>query len=89
MPVIVVKISAIIFVKHLTNVINNDLLRNSFNDSARSASVRSVFKKVETKEIQNYQPASFLKRFSKSYETILYNQVSSFSDQFLSEFNYA
>ena len=37
-PVKVVKMSAYIIDKHLTNIINNDLLRNSFSDSANSFS---------------------------------------------------
>ena len=64
----VVKISAYIIDKHLTNIINNDLLRNSFSDSANIASVRSIFKKGERTEIGNYRPVSILNCFSKIYE---------------------
>ena len=45
----VVKMSAYIINKHLTNIINNDLLRNSFSDSAKIALVRSIFRKREQK----------------------------------------
>ena len=38
-PLKVVKKSAYIIYKHLTNIINNDLLTNSFSDSAKIASV--------------------------------------------------
>ena len=44
-PVKVVKVSAYIINKHLTNIMNNELLRNSFLDSAKIASVRHYLKK--------------------------------------------
>ena len=62
----VVKMSAHIIDKHLTNIINNDLLRNSFSDSAKRASVRPIFKEGERIEIGNYRPVSILNYFSKS-----------------------
>ena len=46
-PVKVAKMSAYIIDKHLTKIINNDLLRDSFSDSAKIVSVRSIFKKRE------------------------------------------
>ena len=52
-PVKVVKMSTYIIDKHLANIINNDFLRNSFSDSAKIASVRLIYKKVERKEIGN------------------------------------
>ena len=45
-PIKVVKISAYIIDKHLTNIINNDLLRKSFSYSAKMASVRPIFKNI-------------------------------------------
>ena len=39
-PVNIVKMLAYIIDKHLTNIINNNLLRNSFSDPAKMASVR-------------------------------------------------
>ena len=58
--------SAYIIGKYLTNIINNDLLRNSFSDSAKRASVRPIFKEGERIEIGNYRPVSILNYFSKS-----------------------
>ena len=85
-PAKVVKMSAYIIDKHLTNIINNDLLRNSFSDSAKIASVRPIFKKGERTEIGNYRPVSILNCFSKIYERFLHNQIASFSNEFLSDF---
>ena len=42
--------SAYIIDKHLTNIINNDLLRNSFSDSIKIASIRPIFKKGQRTE---------------------------------------
>ena len=58
--------SAYIIDKHLTNMINNDLLRNSFSDSTKLASVRSMVKEGERTEIGNYRPVSILKDKYKS-----------------------
>ena len=86
-PVKVVKMSAYIIDKHLTNIINNDLLRNSFSlDSPKKASVRPIFKKGKRTEIGNYRPVSILNCFSKIYERFLHNQIASFSNEFLSDF---
>ena len=85
-PVKVIKMSAYIIDKHLTNIINNDLLRNSFSDSAKIASVRPIFKKGERTEIGNYRPVSILNCFSKIYERFLHNQIASFSNKFLLDF---
>ena len=78
--------SAYIIDKHLTNIINNDLLRKSFSDSTKLASVRSIFKKGKRTEIGNYRPVSILNCFSKIYERFLHNQIASFSNEFLSDF---
>ena len=54
-PVKVAKTSSYIIDKHLTNIINNDLLRNSFSDSAKIASIKPIFKKEreQKKQITN------------------------------------
>ena len=85
-PVKVIKMSAYIIDKYLTNIINNDLLRNSFSNSAKVASVRPIFKKGERTEIRNYRPVSILNCFSKIYERFLHNQIVSFSNEFLLDF---
>ena len=42
-PVKVVKMPAYIIDKHLSDTVNNDLLTNSFSDSAKIASVTPIF----------------------------------------------
>ena len=79
--------SAYIIDKHLTNIINNDILRNSFSDSAGIASVGLIFKKGERTEIGNYRPLSILNCFFKTYERFLHNQIGSFSNEFFIRFH--
>ena len=72
--------------KHLINIVNNDLFKNSFSDSVEMSSVRQLFKKEERKETENYRPVSILNCFSKIYERFLHNQIAFFSNEFLSDF---
>ena len=51
--------------KHLTNKIKNNLLRNSFSDSAKMPSVRPIFQKGERTKIGNYKPISIFNGFYK------------------------
>ena len=46
-PPKIVKMSANIIDSHLTNMINSDLKRNAFSNSAKVASIRPVFKDKE------------------------------------------
>ena len=68
--------------KYQTNIINKNLLRNSFSDFAKIASVRPIFKEGERTEIRNYRPVSILTCFSKIYERFLHNQITSFANKF-------
>ena len=81
----VVKMSALIINKHLTNI-NNGLLSNSFLDSSKIASVGPTFKKGERTETGNYRPVGILNCSSKMYERFVHNQIASSSNEFLSGF---
>ena len=84
-PVKIVKMWAYIIVKYLINIINNDLLRNSFLDSAKIASVRPMFNRERT-EMENNRAVSIFNCFSKIHERFLHNQIAFFSNKFLSDF---
>ena len=72
---------------HLTNIINSDLKRNAFSDSAKVASIRQIFKgKGERTEIKNYKPVSILNCFSKAYERFIHENHMSSVTNFLSDF---
>ena len=63
-PPKIVKMPANIIYSHLTTVINSDLKRNAFYDSAKVASIRPIFKgKGERTEIKTYRPVSILNCF--------------------------
>ena len=71
---------------HLTNIINSDLKRNAFSDSAKVTSIRPIFKgKGERTEIKNDTPVSILNFFSKVYERFIHESTSSVT-KFLSDF---
>ena len=86
-PPKIVKMSANIIDSHLTNIINSDLKRNAFSDSARIASIRPIFKgKGERTEIKNYRTVSILNCFSKVYERSIHENLTSSVTKFLSDF---
>ena len=86
-PAKVVKMTGYIIDKNIANIINNDLLRSSFLDSAKIASIRPIFNKGEGTEIGNYRPVSILNCFSKIHQRFLHNQIASFLiNKFLSDF---
>ena len=58
-PVKIVKQAANIIDSHLANIINNDLSRNSFSNSAKVASVSPIFKKDDRTNIKLYSSKPF------------------------------
>ena len=72
-PVKIVKLFANIIDALVINIINNKHSRISFSDSAKIASVRSIYKKSERNDIQSYRPANVLKCFTKLFEKFLYD----------------
>ena len=73
----VVKISTYIIDKHLTKIIS---------DSAKIAVVRPILKKIEKTKTGNYRSVGILNCFSKIYKRFLHNQITSFSNNSLSDF---
>ena len=84
-PPKIVRLSANIIDSHLTNIINGDLLKDSFSEDAKATSVRPVFKKKERDKIENYRPVS-INCFSKIYEKFLLEPFKPLIDTFLSEY---
>ena len=83
----IVKMLANIIDSHLTDIINSDLKRNAFSDSAKVASIRPIFKgKGQITEIKNYRPVSILYCFSKVYERFIHENLMSSVTNFLSDF---
>ena len=85
-PPKIVKMPANIIGSHLTNIINSDLKRNAFSDSAKVALIRPIFKgKGERTKIKNYRPVSILNSFSKVYERFIHENLMSSVTNFLSD----
>ena len=80
------RLSANIINSYLTNIINSDLLKDSFSGDGKTASVRPIFKKKECDKIENYRPVSIQNCFSKIYEKFLLEAFKPFIDTFLSEY---
>ena len=77
----VLKKSAYIIDKHVTNINSNNLLKNLFSDSAKIALVRPIYKKGETADIVNDRPVNISNCLFKIYEK-LHNQITYFSNNF-------
>ena len=84
-PVRIVKLGASVIDSHLTNIINNDISNNAFQDSEKLASVEPIYKKGDTNYIKNYRPARNLNSFSKIHEKVLNEQLLPFVNHSLSE----
>ena len=85
-PPKIVKILANIIDSHLTNIINSNLKRNAFSDSAKVVSIRPIFKgKGERTEIQIYRPVNILNCFSKVYERFIHEYLMLSVTNFLSD----
>ena len=67
----IVKLGASVIDSHLTNIINNDISNNAFQDSEKLASVEPIYKKGDRDYIKNYRPARNLNSFSKIHEKVL------------------
>ena len=79
--------SASIIDSYLTNIINSNLKRNTFSDSAKVASIHPIFKrKGEKTEIKNYRPSRVLNCFLKVYKRFIHENPMSSVTNFLSDF---
>ena len=68
----------------LTDVINDGIATNVFNDQLKLADLTPVFKKDIKISKKNYRPVSVLPAPSKVFERILQNQMIPYTDTFLS-----
>ena len=64
-PLKIIKLSADVTDKHLTNIINTNLVCLCFSKNARIASVEPTYKKENRSDKNNYRPVSILNGFSK------------------------
>ena len=59
----IIKLSADVIDKHLTNIINTDLECSCFSENAEIASGKPIYKKESKSGKNNYRPVSILKGF--------------------------
>ena len=85
-PLKIIKTAANVIDSHLAYIINKDLKENKFSENAKTALVRSIYKKDDRDKIKNYRPVSLLNGFSKIYERFLHDSLSKFTDTILSKF---
>ena len=85
-PPKIVRLSANIIDSHLTNITDSDLLKDSFSEDGKTASVRPIFEKKERDKIENYRPVNIRNCSSKIYEKFLLEAFKPFIDTFLSEY---
>ena len=68
----------------LANCINKSIETGCFPDSLKAANITPIFKKDDPLDKANYRPVSILPLISKVYERLIYNQLSEYSESFLS-----
>ena len=85
-PINIIKGCNDIISPYLTNLLNGSIENNIFPDSLKLAEVTSAHKKKETTNKNNYRPVSVLPCISKLFEKMLYAQIHSFIDKFLSPY---
>ena len=85
-PASLVKLAADVLDEQLTFIINNDIKRKMFSESAKTAHVTPIFKGKNKTNKVNYRPISILSVFSKIYERFIQEVLTPFIDNLLSKF---
>ena len=85
-PFKIIKLSADVIDKHLTNMIKTDSESSFFLENAKNASVKPVYKKESRSDKNNYRPVSILNGFSKIYERFINDKLLSHVNDILSDF---
>ena len=86
LPALIVKYSANILAKPLTDIINLSICENTFPSKAKIAAVLPLFKKDDRSQKKNYRPISILSTLSKVIGKVLQNQIVTYNDHFLSPY---
>ena len=75
-PAKFVQMSANITDCHLSNIITCDTSKNKYSEHAKTATVRTIFKKDYRTKIKNHRPVSLLNMFSKIYDKFLHEDLT-------------
>lgn len=85
-PPLILKLSAEIIAKPLTNLINKSIEDMDFPTLAKIAAILPVFKKDDRSQKKNYRPLSILSTLSKIFGKLLNDQILFFMNDILSPF---
>ena len=85
-PVKILKLAVHVCTPILTTCFNDAIDHCSFLDELKLADIIPIHKKESTTIKSNYRPISLLPAISKIYEKLIANQITKFSDQFLSKY---
>ena len=80
-PSKVIKYTPKTFLKSLSHVFNLSLALGTFISSLKTAKVIPIYKKGDSKIIQNYRPVSLLSCFSKILEKVIYLRLNNFFEK--------
>ena len=73
-----------ILCQDLLNIINNDINNCNFPNELKLADITPVLKKGDSTNAKNYRPVSVLPPVSKIYEKLMYKQIFSHLEKYLS-----
>ena len=84
-PIRIMKENANIFAEFLCETVNSAIKSSNFHNGLKLADITPLHKKGMKDNKENYRPVSVLPTLSKIFERILFEQMSGFFDNFLSE----
>ena len=83
-PAKILKDNSDIFSFHLTNLFNKYLSESRFPDELKSGDITALFKQNDAFDKKNYRQITVLPSVSKIFERLMYEQMYSFVERFLS-----
>ena len=84
-PIRIIKDNVDIFADFLCETVNCTIKTSNFPSCLKLANITPLHKKGRKDNKENYRPVSILPALSKIFERILFEQISGFFDNFLSE----
>ena len=84
-PIRIIKDNVDIFADFLCETVNCTIKTSNFPSCLKLADITPLHKKGRKDNKENYRPVSILPTLSKIFERILFEQISGFFDNFLSE----
>ena len=84
-PIRIIKDNVDIFADFLCETVNFTIKTSNFPSCLKLADITPLYKKGRKNNKESYRPVSILRTLSKIFERILFEQISGFFDNFLSE----